>query len=320
MRSAKPASQMLRFALSCFVFANIGHAASEADRGTASERTTRLTREALVSAGTADSLAAATLFTDGSGYDAPTQRLALISHAVALAPGRADLVWLNLQICARVDSCDPGPLEARLRALDPQNAAAWSWSILRSAKINDTAAVHRDLLAISNAERFDIYYNPIVLHTTEAVLKVHTLEPRIALVTTIGYATAMIIPPFQPISNACKGDVLKSPEVVQTCRRVASVLRHGDSYLTEIAGIRIAKRVWSAGSAEYLDAVNAKRVGNYRLDMLNKTMGTYPKNKEAESYLRLLTTHRTEQDVILAVILDSGLSPSPPPDWIDTTA
>ncbi len=98
-------------------------------------------------------------------------------------------------------------------------------------------------MAMAKSERFDIYWKVMIVHTTDAVLKVHTLDARTALVNTIGFAAAMAIPAYQQISNACKGDQLKDPDVVQTCQRVASVMRQGDTYITEMIGVAIAKRV-----------------------------------------------------------------------------
>lgn len=276
-----------------------------------------LTKEALIAAGDPDSLAAAALFVEWSKDSAAPQRLALISRAVAAAPDRADLVWLNLQICSQVDSCDPKPLEARLHALDPPNAAPWALSIARSGAIHDTAAVRKGLLAIANSEQFDIYWNSIILHTTDAVQKVHTLDPRTVLLTTIGFASTWATPPAAQIANACKGDYLKDPDVLQTCRRVASVMRHGDTYLTELIGVAIAKQVWAAGSAEYLDAAGARRLGYYRMAMNEKSIPIIFNKKYTERHLHLLATYRTEQEVVLAEILNAGLNPSPPPDWTD---
>ncbi|MEO7208580.1 MAG: hypothetical protein ABI145_17875 [Steroidobacteraceae bacterium] len=318
MQSTKTPSRYRYALVSLITLVCIGCVESDAQRAAASERTMRRTKEALIAAGDADSLAAAAMFVAWSRDAAPPQRLALISRAVAAAPNRADLVWLNLQICSQVDSCDPNPLEARLHVLDPPNAAAWSLSIVRSAKLHDTAAVRKDILAIANSERFDIYWNAMIVRTTDAVLKVHTLDPRTALVTTIGFVAATAIPAYQQISNACKGDHLKDPDVVQTCQRVASVMRQGDTYITEMIGAAIAKRVWPEGSAEYLDAVGARRLGRYRMETENKTsIARIGSSKYAEKHLHLLATHRTEQEVVLAEILDAGLNPTPPTDWTD---
>jgi hypothetical protein len=82
------------------------------------------TEQLLIAAGDADSLAAAAMLSVGPTFD-PAQRLTLSARAVSKAPDRPDLVWLNLRLCTQVDTCNPEPLEAQLRALDPDNGAAW---------------------------------------------------------------------------------------------------------------------------------------------------------------------------------------------------
>jgi hypothetical protein len=283
----------------------------------ANERNIQRTRDALITAGDADSLAAAALLV-GSAPSAPSVRLALFFRAVAAAPDRADLVWLNLQMCSLVESCDPGPLETRLHTLDPSNGAAWWVSIARSGSSDDAMAERKAIFAIANSEWFNVYWNKTILHTTRAVLKVRILDTRTALVSIIGSAAAMAIPPYRPISNACKGDNLKDPEFLSACQRVSSSLRRGDTYITEMIGVAIALRVWPEESPEFHDAVAARRLAWYRMETVSKTsIAQVDDNKSAERYLELLAKYRTEQDVLMAEIVDAGLMPTPPPDWTD---
>ena len=294
-----------------------GCAADGTRQEAAFERNIQRTKQALIAAGDADSLAAAAMLVERP-KDEPLERLALMSRAVTAAPDRADLIWLNLQLCSQVDSCDPTPIEAQLHAVDPTNGAAWSLLIGRSAKVNDTASVRNIMVAIASAKRFDIYWNTMIAHATNAFIKVRMLDSRTALMTTIGFAAATAIPAYQHISNACKGDNLKDPEVVQTCQRVSAVMRQGDTYITEMIGVAIAKRVWPEGNAQYLDAVNAGRLAHYRMGTQAKTsIAMIRSDKYAEKHLQLLATHRSEQEVVLAELLGAGLNPSPPTGWID---
>jgi len=73
---------------------------------------------ALISAGDADSLAAAGLLGNWL-KDGEARRLELMARASEEAPGRPDLAWLHLQSCTQVKSCDPESIARRLRALDP---------------------------------------------------------------------------------------------------------------------------------------------------------------------------------------------------------
>jgi hypothetical protein len=279
----------------------------------ARDRKTQRIEQSLIAAGDADSLAAAAMLRVGPTAT-PVQRLTLMARAVSEAPDRPDLVWLNVRLCGEVEGCDPQPLEVRLRALDPDNGAAWFDSMGRAEKRHDVVAVRQGLSAIATSRRFDTYWNATVVHITNAVLRTHTLDLPSALVTTIGVASAMAIPAYQTILNACKGDSLQDPDVLDTCRQVSTVMRGGDTYLTEMVGIAIAKRVWPEGSPAYRDALSAKRVGHYRMDADGKLgLHRFMFSEYAAKRLHLMMEKRTEQEVILAEILDARLNPNPPP-------
>jgi hypothetical protein len=93
-------------------------------------------------------------------------------------------------------------------------------------------------------------------------------------------------------------------------------MRNGDTYITEMVGIAIAKRVWPETSAEYAEAVEARRLGQYRMRMEGKiTLTALRRDAGAVAYLQLIGTHRSEQEVALAVIANAEKNPTPPPDW-----
>jgi hypothetical protein len=95
-------------------------------------------------------------------------------------------------------------------------------------------------------------------------------------------------------------------------------MRRGDTYITEMIGLAIAKRAWPEGSAEYLDASSARRVAHYRMDADGKIALHHLRNSQYDANrLRLMTENRTEQEVNLAEIMDAKSSPNPPADWID---
>ena len=281
------------------------------------ERDMERTKQSLIAAGDADSLAAAAMLGFGPKVD-PMQRLTLIARAVKEAPDRPDLVWLNVRLCTQVESCNSEPLEAQLHALDPDNGAAWSDSIGRAGKRNDVVAVRKDMVAVATSTRFDTYWNATIFHVTNAIVKTHTMNLSTAFIATIGVASAISIPAYQTIVNACKGEALNEPDVVATCRHVAYVMRHGDTCITEMVGIAIAKRAWPEGSAEYLDAVSARRVAHYRMDTDGRIgLHHFWNSRYAAKRLQLMTEKKTEQEVNLAEIMNAKLSPNPSSDWPD---
>jgi hypothetical protein len=278
------------------------------------DRKIQRTEQLLIAAGDADSLAAAAMLR----FD-PAQRLTLSARAVSKAPDRPDLVWLNLRLCTQVDTCNPEPLEAQLRALDPDNGAAWFDSIGRAGRRNDVVAVRKDLAAIATSRRFDMYWNATIVHITNAIVKTHTMDLPTALIATIGMASGTTVPAYQTILNACKGDPLQDPDVLSTCRQVSTVMRGGDTYMTEMVGIAIAKRTWPEGSPTYVDAISARRAAHYRIDTDGKiSLRRFLFFGFAAKRLQLMTEKTTEQEVILAEILNARRNPDPPSDYTDS--
>jgi hypothetical protein len=308
MHHPRPGAKYLPTTLVLAVLA--GCVAGEPSQGS-TEKTMGKVRAALLAAGDADSLASAA---ELGLRQTVEERLALGARASAAAPDRADLAWLHLQWCIRVESCDVTPIESQLRSLDPGNAAAWSGSLERAAKENDTSRMQRLLELMAGAERFDIYWNRIIAHTADAMIRTHAIDAAAATVNAIGIGAAQGIPAFQPISKACRGKALEQPEVLDTCRRLSAVLRRGDTYITESFGLSLAMRLWPADSAANHEASEARRVLRYRIDTGSKLSAHFA-GKEATSYLQLLRTHPSEQEAGLADITAAGLSPDPPPGW-----
>ncbi len=297
------------------VFVAAGCASDGSREAGAFDKKLSSTRDALLAAGDADSLAAAANLVGGPQAD-PAHRMALLTRAAALEPDRADLVWLQIEACTRVDACDPTPLAETLHSLDSENAAAWAPLLDRATKLNDDDAVRKYLMAMGNSKRFDIYWNTSTAHLTRALIKVHSYDPRIALVNIIGTEAALSIPAFRNILAACKAPALDDADRLETCRAIAGTMRNGDTYITEMVGIAIAKRVWSETSAEYAEAVEARRLGQYRMRTEGEiTLTALRRNAGAIAYLQLIGTHRSEQEVALAVIANAEKNPTPPADW-----
>ena len=313
LKSRYRAATLVLIGFVCLLSA--GCAADRVRQQAASERKVQRTQQLLIAAGDADSLAAAVMLSFGPKAD-PAQRLTLISRAVEAAPDRPELLWLNIRLCADVEGCNPEPLEGQLQKLDPGNGAAWAYSIGRAEKRKDPVALRQGMAALAMSTRFDIYWNTTIARVTNAILKTHTMDLPTALIATIGMSAALSLPPYLTIANACKGESLKDPDTVSTCRQVATVMRHGDTYMTEMIGLAIATRAWPKGSAEYLDAVNAQRVGHYRMDTDAKiSVARFSFSRFAAKRLQLMTDNHSEQEVNLAEIARARLSPDPPADW-----
>ena len=255
-----------------------------------------------------DSLAAAGLMSGKSSE----QTLAFLARASAAEPDRADLVWLRATRCAQLPPCDPRPLEQRLRELDPANGVGWWQALARAGAAHDVEGTDAALAAIGHSERLDIYWTTLIAHLSEAVAKTQEMSIEESGVVVIGYIAALAIPAYQYVSTSCKGERLQQPQVTEVCRGVAKSLQNGDTYITEMIGVTIAKRVWPEDSPEWKAAAEQRRVFEYRSKFypkLEQRLSTHP-----GEYLTLCAQNRREQDVLAAQMTAAGYEPNPPPE------
>ena len=186
----------------------------------------------------------------------------------------------------------------------------------RADAAHDVAGIDAALLAISTSERVDIYWTTLIAHLTRAASQAGTMSLQEAETMIIGYLAAEAIPAYGAASRACKGERLQKPGNIEICRAVAKAFERGDTYITEMVGIAIAKRVWPEDSPEYQAAVEARRVYQFRADKFAKSDLVLSKRPEwaAETYLALCEQNHREQDVFLAQLIEAGENPNPPPE------
>jgi hypothetical protein len=267
------------------------------------QKRTDQTIAALAQMTDADSLAAAGLMSD-------EQSLTFLARATAAAPDRPDLLWLQAMRCTRFPACDPAPAERRLRELDPTNGAGWWAAMTRAGATRDSDGTDAALTAISRSERVDIYWTTLIAHLSRAIAQTKKKSLEESEVAVIGHLAALPIPPYQTISTSCKGERLQQPGVIETCRGIAKAFQNGDSYLTEMLGVAIAKRVWPEDSPEWKAAAEQRRVYDYRSMLYSKLEQrslTHP-----EEYLILCTQNRREADLFAAQLTAAGYDPNPP--------
>jgi hypothetical protein len=256
----------------------------------------------------ADSLAAAGIMSMAKYGD---QSLSLLARAAAAAPDRADLVWLQAMRCGEWPTCDPVPIERRLRELDPSNGAGWWGALVRASAANDAQGVDAALAAISRTDRVDIYWTTLVARLSRAVAATKRMSLAESEVAVIDYIAAEAIPAYQPVTTPCKGERLQQVGVTEVCRGVAKALQRGDTHVNEMIGVAIAKHVWPEDSPEWKAAAEERRVYDYRAHLYLKV--TQRGITHADEYLTLCARNRREQDVLRALLIAIGENPNPPP-------
>lgn len=262
----------------------------------------------------ADSLAAAALLRDNDifpkGNKDPKHAALLIARAAAASPDRADLAWLQARICQDAPPCDAQASDMKLRTLDPSNGAGWLGALTRSWNAKDDAGTDEALKAISQTDHVDIYYTGLVARLTPRIAQAGSISLGDASVPLIGSLASLTIPAYESASKACKGDRLSQDGFVSLCRGLARAFENGDSFMTEMVGLAIAKRVWPENSPEWQAAVDARNLYEYR----TKLWAELPPHTEAgvDRYVELCRQYRREQDVLRAELVDAGRNPDPP--------
>jgi hypothetical protein len=257
----------------------------------------------------ADSLAAAGLLESSRHRD---KALSLVAQAAEVSPDRADLVWLHIAICQKTPPCDPENAERRLRSLDASNGVGWLGALSKANAQNNDAAKDAALTEIGKTARVDIYWTTLIAHLSKAIADTKALSLPDAEVTVIGVLAAQAIPAYGVASNSCKGERLQRADILEACRAVASAFEHGDTYITEMIGVAIAKRVWPENSPEWAAATEARRNYEYRSKFWGK-LDIIPWSKSAaEKYLGYCEQNHREQDVLRAQLVAAGANPSPP--------
>jgi len=284
----------------------VGCAGSRPADTTQKERDLDRAVDVLAKRSDADSLAAAGLLSLTSLRHDP---LDLVARASAAAPDRADLLWLQIRVCLETPACDPEPIERRLRQRDPANGSGWLVDLMRANAAKDYTASDAILAAVGRSDHVDIYWTTLIAHLTLAAARTHKISLNEAENSIVGDLAGSIVPAFAAASNLCKGERLEQSDVVETCRGVARALERGDTYITEMTGVSIAKRVWPEGSPEWTAADKSRRLFEYRSKL---SASDSADAAHAEEFLALCEKNRREQDVFLAQLKSEGKNPAPP--------
>jgi hypothetical protein len=268
----------------------------------------------LIEQNDADSVAAAAVLVY---IDARDTSVVLGARAAAYAPERGDLAWLRLRICASTPTCDPLPAELALRNVDPGNSAAWLGALERANKIHDEPGIDAALAEMAKGDRFDIYVNPIISHLATAFANAK-VKPLAEALDFLGDTSFMVIPPFRPIGDSCRGEALARNERLQACRALSASLSRGDSIITRSFATVMTQRTWPPDSNEAKAAIEARRQSHYLISMLGAIDDGKKLNEgRARDYVQLLAANSSEEASMRAQVVAAGRNPDAPSGWVD---
>jgi hypothetical protein len=241
----------------------------------------------------------------------PPQALLFAERALAQEPGRPDLVWLTARLCADVPRCDVEALEARLRKLDPRNAIVWMGPLSRARRQRDPAVEQEVLEALSRVDRFDVYWNSLLWQGAVALSEQSPKPaPKIlngpltqAINDVAGWLSAVTVPSFADLADACNSKRTMENAVAERCRRIAQVLQQGDTYAAEAVGIGIAQRAVAANSPAIIALSERAAVLSYQHKGAREVVASQvEREKISAELIELMKKLRREQDVSLAVL------------------
>lgn len=239
----------------------------------------------------------------------------LISSATKQRPADTALAFMQMRLCQLIEGCQPEPYEARVRKLDPENAAVWMRSLADAQQRRDAMVEAQVLDAMGRAQRFDVYWNALNAKIATARIA-NGARPSGALDQSVDWLGATLIPSLQPVMASCSRVRTAEQPWAERCRRVAGALVNGDTYLAESLGTTLAQQV--ASEQEQAQLNERARTARYLWRMYAEiARSQIERDKFAAEILELMRKLRREQQVHLAVVRWAGRPVIPRPTWTD---
>jgi hypothetical protein len=237
--------------------------------------------------------------------------LQLAAQATSDAPRRADAAWLHLRLCDDTAGCDAAPLEARLRKLAPESGVVWLSVLKHAQAARDGRTEAQVLSAMSQAQHFNVYWNGLLHRVTTAAAAPISKQDAAPLTRSLseasGWLSALTLPAFAPLASSCSTDRMRDPERRTLCERIGRVLEHSDSYSAEGAGLGIAQRLATPGSAAAAAVAQRIETAAYQSQAAAAVVAAQvERDKFSAEMIELMKQLPREQDVSLAILRWAG--------------
>lgn len=265
----------------------------------------------------ADQMAASALALWGTNATTNgSQALAQIQKAAQAAPQRPELQWLHLRICTEVRGCEPEPIEARLRKLDPGSGTVWLGPLARAQARRDARAEAQILDMMTQAAHFNVYWTtlvaklgPILSKTPVATSAAQPVPTPLtnAMNSTISWLSSLAIPAFRSVTLACDEQHVREPATRARCQQVVQPLQRSDTTLAEGLGLGIEQRLAipdSAAAMQVMQKIQTLRHQNQAAGAI--VAAQVEKEKFSEQMIKLMQQLKKEQDVWRALLRWAG--------------
>ena len=242
-------------------------------------------------------------------------------RASELAPQSAAIGWLRLQLCARSSTCDMRDTATVMRWVDPDNAAAWLPTLAAAQRDRDTTEVDRVLADMARTDRFDLYWNRIVVLMCDALDAVRSELPgsyaasdSARYATAAGLAASEVIPPFAPLTDACR-ESISFPQRRELCLELSKTMQRSDTIVAQIVGFSIERRLLLPDSKEARAIAERRRVLEWRAAAAVKfdtPLLPWTKNARARARIAQMRAMPREEDVCIAILRAHKMALDPP--------
>lgn len=239
----------------------------------------------------------------------PVQALKLAEKAAKRAPERAELWWLQFQLCAGVVDCNTAVAEDRLLALDPRNAAIQLGALARAQRDGDDAAGAKVLDTISRSPIFQIYWNTLISKLARASVardRKRAQPVTRSLNEITDWYSQFASATFGPILVACRIErAVKDANLNARCIRTAGLLLQGDTYIGESVGLTLARSLLGAERAQQI--ADRTAASQYQRDTASEIINAQvDREKLSTQLLDLMSKVPREQDVFQTIVRWGG--------------
>lgn len=277
---------------------------------------------ALIQEGSPGALATASMLS--RPFSQNTRAGDLLARAIALAPDRPELIWLQLRECADTDCASEKQAANRLKAVDPGNGFAWLPDLTAAEDRHSEADVTAAIAQIGASPYLRIYFNPLTVMAYDAFCagsksKTRTLfdqDDNTCLLNAVGLVVALVIPPFQGMGKACKAEQLKIPRRRQGCEALVVQLEKSDTVIAEVEALSLQRRWWPADSPQGKAVLAKRRQLDYLISASSRERPVHA-NRDARMRIQAARHFEREQDVARVMLARYHEPLDPPANWQD---
>jgi hypothetical protein len=280
----------------------------------------------LVREGTADSLGTASLLAHPSeaikAGPAIPQPADLIKDAIALAPERPELIWIQLRYCDDNLCADGMQIAKRLQALAPDNGLAWLLNLMAAQARGSPSEVTQAVAQVGAGERMSIYWNALTVMIFDSLTHdVKSQRPATfgrsadaRLSGAIGMLAAFIIPPMQAMVRACRPDQFDEPGRRAACESMVASMETSDVVILQSLGLSLQEKWWPDGSPQREALLLRHRQQRYLMIASGKPRFLHL-NRDAQTRIEAIRRTRREEDTERAMLMAFHEPLERPANW-----